>query len=74
MTAASPLAADPAAPAPFDPARALKLARETLDIEAAAVLGLKDRVGPAFASFLPRSRGAGGMTESGYSVCARQAP
>lgn len=49
MTAASPLAADPPAPAPFDPARALKLARETFDVEAAAVLGLKDRVGPAFA-------------------------
>ncbi len=33
---------------PFDGARALKLARETFDIEAAAVLGLKDRVGASF--------------------------
>lgn len=49
MTAASPLAADPAAPASFDPERALRLARETFDIEAAALLGLKDRVGPSFA-------------------------
>ena len=49
MTAASPLAADPAPPAFFDPERALRLARETFDIEAAALLGLKDRVGPFFA-------------------------
>jgi arabinose-5-phosphate isomerase len=33
---------------PFDPARALALAHETLDIEAAAVLGLKSHMGPAF--------------------------
>jgi arabinose-5-phosphate isomerase len=32
----------------FDPERALRLAQETFDIEAAAVLGLKSRVGPAF--------------------------
>ncbi|TFZ06780.1 KpsF/GutQ family sugar-phosphate isomerase [Ramlibacter henchirensis] len=36
-------------PAPaFDPAQALRLARETFDIEAAAVLGLKARTGDAF--------------------------
>src|SRR3989339_1844416 len=33
----------------FDTNRAMALARETLDIEAAAVLGLKSRVGPEFA-------------------------
>jgi len=32
----------------FDPAQALHLARETLDIEAAAVLGLKHRLGESF--------------------------
>jgi len=36
----------------FDPAQALRLARETLDIEAAAVLGLKDRLGDSFAHSL----------------------
>jgi arabinose-5-phosphate isomerase len=49
MTAASPLAADPGAPAPFDGSRAIRLARETFDIEAAAVQGLKVRVGDSFA-------------------------
>src|SRR3954469_7641957 len=49
MTAATSPAADPGAPARIDGARALRLARETFDIEAAAVLGLKDRVGPSFA-------------------------
>ena len=34
---------------PFDPAQALRLAQETFDIEAAAVLGLKSRTGDAFA-------------------------
>jgi arabinose-5-phosphate isomerase len=34
---------------PFDPDQALRLAQETIDIEAAAVLGLKKRIGPAFA-------------------------
>lgn len=33
----------------FDPAQALRLAQETFDIEAAAVLGLKKRTGEAFA-------------------------
>jgi arabinose-5-phosphate isomerase len=33
----------------FDPAQALRLARETFDIEAAAVLGLKSRTNEAFA-------------------------
>ncbi len=33
----------------FDPAQALRLAHETLDIEAAAVLGLKRRLGDGFA-------------------------
>jgi arabinose-5-phosphate isomerase len=32
----------------FDPAQALRLARETFDIEAAAVLGLKARIGESF--------------------------
>ena len=32
----------------FDPARALRLAQETFDIEAAAVTGLKARTGEAF--------------------------
>ncbi len=36
------------ASARFDPAEALRLARETLDIEAAAVLGLKARLGDGF--------------------------
>ena len=36
----------------FDPAQALRLARATLDIEAAAVLGLKDRLGDSFARAL----------------------
>jgi arabinose-5-phosphate isomerase len=34
---------------PFDAAQVLRLAQETFDIEAAAVLGLKSRVGPSFA-------------------------
>ena len=36
-------------PLKFDPAQALALAHKTFDIEAAAVLGLKSRVGPEFA-------------------------
>jgi len=38
----------PAALSPFDADQALRLARETFDIEAAAVLGLKTRVGASF--------------------------
>jgi arabinose-5-phosphate isomerase len=34
---------------PFDPAQALRLAQQTFDIEAAAVLGLKARTGESFA-------------------------
>ena len=34
--------------------RAIALAQETLDIEAAAILGLKTRVGPAFAETVNR--------------------
>src|SRR3954467_3408734 len=49
MTAANPLAAPDAAPASFDGARALKLARETLDIEAVALQGLKSRLNDDFA-------------------------
>jgi arabinose-5-phosphate isomerase len=52
MTLASlpvPLEA-PLPPPGFDRSRALRLARETFDIEAAAVLGLKDRIGETFAS------------------------
>ena len=37
-----------AAPAPFDADRALRLAHETFEIEAAAVLGLRKRTGTAF--------------------------
>ena len=51
MTLASipaPLEA-PLPAAGFDRGRALQLARETFDIEAAAVLGLKDRTGDTFA-------------------------
>lgn len=36
-------------PTKFDPAQALALAHKTFEIEAAAVLGLKSRVGPDFA-------------------------
>ena len=36
-------------PANFDPAQALALAHKTFEIEAAAVLGLKSRIGPEFA-------------------------
>jgi arabinose-5-phosphate isomerase len=36
-------------PAKFDPAQALELAHKTFEIEAAAVLGLKGRIGPEFA-------------------------
>ncbi|WP_427914208.1 KpsF/GutQ family sugar-phosphate isomerase [Ramlibacter sp. MMS24-I3-19] len=39
----------PASSQPFDAAQALRLAQETFDIEAAAVLGLKARTGEAFA-------------------------
>ena len=39
----------PAGERPFDGERALKLALETFDIEAAAVLGLKSRTGASFA-------------------------
>ena len=51
MTLASPLAEPLAAANPqgFDRARALRLAHETFDIEAAAVQGLKARTGEAFA-------------------------
>ncbi|HSV82206.1 MAG TPA: KpsF/GutQ family sugar-phosphate isomerase [Ramlibacter sp.] len=50
MTLASPLAEPLAAASQgFDRARALRLAHETFDIEAAAVQGLKARTGEAFA-------------------------
>ena len=38
----------------FDALRALELARDTLDIEAAAVLGLKERLGRSFAEAVER--------------------
>jgi arabinose-5-phosphate isomerase len=38
------------APAPFDPERALQLARQTFDIESKALLGLKARQGEGFAN------------------------
>ena len=40
---------DRMSPMTFDPEKALRLARETFDIEAAAVLGLKPRLGASFA-------------------------
>lgn len=49
MNASLPAVAGPAAAPPFDGARALRLAHETFDIEAAAVLGLKARTGDRFA-------------------------
>ncbi|MDE2604462.1 MAG: KpsF/GutQ family sugar-phosphate isomerase [Burkholderiales bacterium] len=70
MTAASSPSA--AAPVPVDGARALRLARETFDIEAAAVLGLKDRIGASFAEavgMMLRLRGrvvVMGMGKSGH--------
>ena len=42
--------AKPSIPAPFDAERALRLARETFDIEAQALLGLKARQGEGFAN------------------------
>jgi len=39
----------PARHLPFDAAQAVRLAQDTFDIEAAAVLGLKSRTGAAFA-------------------------
>ncbi|MBK6005689.1 KpsF/GutQ family sugar-phosphate isomerase [Ramlibacter ginsenosidimutans] len=50
MTAAPSPDSGPAVAGPEAGARALKLARETFEIEAAAVLGLKDRVGASFAA------------------------
>ncbi len=41
-------------PAPFDAQRAIQLAHETLEIEAEAVLGLRARIGPAFAQAVAR--------------------
>ena len=41
--------ARPLTPVPFNAAQALRMAQETFDIEAAAVLGLKQRVGESFA-------------------------
>ena len=42
------MSAKPNLVAPFDPSRALRLARETFDIEAQALLGLKARQGESF--------------------------
>ena len=44
------MSAKPTAIAPFDAERALKLARDTFDIEAQALLGLKARQGAGFAN------------------------
>ena len=44
----------------FDPARALRLAHETLDIEAAALLGLKGRLAGGFARAVALLLGVGG--------------
>jgi len=49
-TPRSPVSAKPTAIVPFDAERALKLARDTFDIEARALLGLKARQGAGFAS------------------------
>jgi len=62
----------PADPAAFDPERALALARRTFDIEAQALLGLKQRQGDAFVAAvrtLLASRGRTvvmGMGKSGH--------
>ena len=48
----------------FDPAQALRLARETLDIEAAAVVGLKARLGDACRSYTIDKGLAGGAPGS----------
>ena len=48
------MSAPPALPPGFAAGRAIELARATLDIEAAAVLGLKPRLGPAFAQAVQR--------------------
>jgi arabinose-5-phosphate isomerase len=47
-------------PKPFDAAQALRLAQETFEIEAAAVLGLKARTGQAFAQAVERMLGLRG--------------
>jgi arabinose-5-phosphate isomerase len=65
-------AVPPAQQPPFDAAQALRLARETFEIEAAAVLGLKARTGEAFAravEMMLRVRGrvvVMGMGKSGH--------
>src|SRR5690349_17292546 len=54
-------AASPPREAPsFDAAQALRLAQETFDIEAAAVLGLKGRTGAAFTQAVERILAASG--------------
>jgi len=45
----------PARHLPFDAAQAVRLAQDTFDIEAAAVLGLKSRTGAAFAQAVQQS-------------------
>jgi arabinose-5-phosphate isomerase len=44
-----PATSTPAQQAGFDPARALRLAQETLEIESTALLGLRSRLGESFA-------------------------
>ncbi len=44
----------------FNAGEALRLARETLDIEAAAITGLKARLGPAFTAAVERMLACGG--------------
>jgi arabinose-5-phosphate isomerase len=72
MTPLPPPADGTAANLPFDGARALKLAHETFEIEAAAVLGLKARTGDKFAQAVQtvlRVRGrvvVMGMGKSGH--------
>ncbi|MDB5751708.1 MAG: kdsD [Ramlibacter sp.] len=74
MSLPPPLAqlADPASDSGFDAQRALRLAHDTFDIEAAAVLGLKQRTGDSFAravEALLRVRGRVvimGMGKSGH--------
>jgi arabinose-5-phosphate isomerase len=48
------------APPVFEAARAIRLAQATLEIEAAAVLGLRQRLGPAFAQAVARILGLPG--------------
>jgi len=55
-----PATSTPAQQAGFDPARALRLAQETLEIESAALLGLRSRLGESFAQAVQAMLAVGG--------------